>query len=559
MKQDTQERDELVFLPLGGAGEIGMNLYAYGFGAGNKKKWLLVDMGVSFAGPREPGVNVVMPDISFLEERQSDILGLMITHAHEDHIGAVSHLWSRLKMPVYASPFASLMLKGRLIEKDIYEEVRVHTFRPSDSIMLGPFSVEPFRVIHSIPEACGFILRVGGKILVHTGDWRMDEAPRMGAKMDIERLSEIGEEGCDFLICDSTNVLSDKTSLTETVVLENLAALIKKAPARVLVTTFASNVGRLSSIIMAAGKAGREIILTGRAMERVMMLVREMGMLTDLPNFVPVEDVHKLPRDKVLILCTGSQGELRAQCARIAFAEHSHIELDAGDWALFSSKTIPGNERDVAKVENAFARQGVKVITSDMAPIHETGHPRQNELAALYQVLKPSCLIPMHGEARHLYAHVQFALSQGIEKSELAFNGDVLKLSPGEPEVIDQIPMARLFEDGNIIVSEGEGAVKRRLKLAHVGCVSISIIVTDRGDLVGDVRLTCEGLPEYTLSGAVFADMLLDVVYDTFDAMPKKRRAQENELSETIRRAVRKEANYLWGKKPVTHVLVSIV
>ncbi|MGI9483865.1 MAG: ribonuclease J [Hyphomicrobiales bacterium] len=555
-KQTSAKPSELVYLPLGGAGEIGMNLYLYGYGPVHQRRWLIVDMGVKFGDERDPGIDIVLPDIQFIESERAGLEAIVLTHCHEDHFGAVAWLWDRLRCPVYASPFAAEMLRRRLLEFGLDDDFPLNIIKPGDQITLGPFGVEFIAMAHSIPEPMALAIRTDAGAVVHSGDWKIDHHDVADGAIDDNRLREIGAEGVRALICDSTNATREGSSISEADVAENLSQIIAKAEGRVLVTSFASNVARLEAVAKAAYAAGRHFVVAGRSMFRVISAARAAGYLKDVHEVLEEEDMGFLPPDKVVCLCTGSQGEDRAALARIAANAHRHITLEPGDMVIFSSKTIPGNEKSVGFLLNSLAEQGVEIITSDDALVHTSGHPRQEELRQMYDWLKPELVVPMHGEMLHMTEHAKFAAACGVPETCVARNGDMVRLAPGPGEVIDEAPAGRIHVDGKLIVSAVEGPARQRRKLGFAGAVVVSITINRKGDLASDPKAELFGLPEEDAYGVVLEDALLDVVEDTFFNIPTPARKTEEVVAEALRRAVRRECANLWGKKPQCTVLV---
>mgnify|MGYP001298486733 FL=1 len=426
------QRDELVFVPLGGVGEIGMNMAAYGFGPAHRRKWIVVDCGVSFGGPDLPGIELIMANPEFLEENADDVLALILTHSHEDHYGAVLDLWPVFDKPVYATPFTAAMLAAKRAGDGIVENVDVTIMQPGKPFDVGPFTIEPINVAHSIPESNAILITTPIGRALHTGDWKLDPTPVISAPTNFDRLKKIGEDTSSplALICDSTNATKEGESPSEQEVGDNLAKLIADAPHRVAVTTFASNVGRVVSIVRAAHKAGREVVLSGRSLHRIMGIARELGMLEGLPTLHDQDAYKSIPRDKCVLICTGSQGEARAAIARIARGDHPVIDLNADDRMIFSSWAIPGNEREVIDIQNLLIDKGVELITANDALVHVTGHPRRGELQKLYSWVKPEVLVPVHGESVHLQAHAKLGRAEGIPNVCEARNGDMVRLFP---------------------------------------------------------------------------------------------------------------------------------
>ncbi|MCZ0738493.1 ribonuclease J [Phreatobacter sp. AB_2022a] len=549
---------ELVFAPLGGVGEIGMNLSLYGYGP-MKKDWLAVDCGVAFAGPELPGVDLIMPDTRFIEAQRKQLKGLVITHAHEDHIGAIADLWPRLQCPVYATPFAAAMLEAKRFAEPGAPKVPVQVVRPGERIKLDPFEVEMVAVAHSIPESTSLAIRTPLGTVIHTGDWKIDPDPVLGDRTDAARFKAIGDEGVLALIGDSTNAVRDGTSPSETDVAAELAKIIRAAEGRVAVTTFASNVARIRSVAQAALACDRQVVLVGRAMERVVTIAREQGMLDGLPPFVGAESYGYLPRDKVVAILTGSQGEPRAALARVANDEHPEVTLTPGDTVIFSSRTIPGNEKAVGAIVNGLVKQGMKIITDRDGLVHVSGHPRRGELEQMYGWVRPAIAIPVHGEALHLADHAALARRMGVKEVLLASDGDVIRLAPGTPDVVDAIPAARLFKDGVLLVEEAARVVPERRKLGFAGIVSVAFALDDKGHLVGDIELDMAGIPETDLSGEDLGDVVADAILDCIETLPKARRRDPEAVRESVVRTIRSTLNGRWGKKPMCHVLVITV
>ncbi|MCP5084464.1 MAG: ribonuclease J, partial [Alphaproteobacteria bacterium] len=488
--------EDLVFLPLGGAGEIGMNFYLYGHGPVHKRRWLIVDMGVKFGDERDPGIDIVLPDISFLERERKNIDGIVLTHAHEDHFGGVPWLWPELKCPVFATPFTAELLRGKLIEHGLDEDFPLNVIPLGGRFSAGPFDVELVNVTHSIPEPSALAIRTPAGMVVHTGDWKIDEDPVLGHPFDKAKFKALGQEGCRALICDSTNALRDGYSPTETEVSKSLSQVIKQAKGRVAVTTFASNAGRVEAVAKAAYAADRHLIVAGRSLDRVIAAARATGYLKDVHEILGPDEFGYLPPDKVVCLCTGSQGEPRAALARIADDTHPHITLEEGDTVIYSSKTIPGNEKAVSHVANLLAAQGVEIIDSDDTLVHVTGHPRREELRQLYGWLKPELLVPMHGEMRHMTEQARFAKDCGIPSSAVAANGDMVRLVPGPGEVIDTVPAGRTHIDGRLFVPALEGPARDRRRLSFAGAAAVCVVLDNKNKIVSEPEVRLFGVPE---------------------------------------------------------------
>jgi ribonuclease J len=553
----SSSNDELVFLPLGGLGEIGMNAALYGFGPELDRRWILVDCGMGFGGEEHlPGIDLVYPDLRFIEEERHNLLGIFITHAHEDHIGALVEMWPRLRAPVYATKFAIGLLQTRRLAEADAPKIELNEITPNERLKLGPFDIEYVPVAHSIPESNALAIRTPHGLVVHTGDWKLDNTPYLGSLTSEEKFRALGDEGILALVCDSTNVVRDGVSPSEADVSRNLAQLIKDAPYRVAITTFASNVARIRSVAEAAKECGREVVVVGRAMDRVVDVANECGFLEGLPEFRSPDTFGYLPRDKVVAVLTGSQGEPRAALARIAQDEHPDIALSKGDRVIFSSRAIPGNEKEVGSIINRLIEQGIEVITDRTELVHVSGHPRRGELAQMYEWTRPRIAIPAHGEAMHLAEHAKFAHAQGVPEVVRARNGSLVRLAPGPAEIVDTIPVGRLYKDGNIVIGNGERALPERRKLAFAGIVSVAVAIDERGEIAGDPIIDTMGLPEKNRQGEDIADLIADAVGDLLDNLPKAKRRDPEAVENAIVRTVRAAVNQMWGKKPACHVLV---
>lgn len=556
-----RNRDMLVFVPLGGVGEIGMNLYLYGYGRRGAYEWLVVDMGVTFGTEYEPGIDVIMPDIRFLEEERHNISGILLTHAHEDHFGAITDLWPSLGGTlIYATPFTAEMLKSKRVEMGMNEDdLPLEVVPLGARRRIGPFDIELIDMSHSIPEPSALVIGTPLGRVLHTGDWKLDENPLTSPPTDEARLREIGREGLDVLVCDSTNAIRDGVSPSEAEVAVNLKQIIAKAPQCVAVTTFASNVARLGSVAKAARAAGRELVVVGRAMYRVIEAAQATGYLDPDLDFHEETAFDRLPRNKIVALCTGSQGEARAAMARIASGEHPNVSLKAGDWVIFSSRTIPGNEKAVGRVQNALADNKVEVLTDQDALVHVSGHPRRGELKQLYDWLKPDVAVPMHGEGRHLEAHAEFAEDLGIKDVVRARNGTLVRLLPRPAAIIDDVPVGRLYRDGTILTSADDGQVRDRRRLSFAGIVCVSLVLTSKGELVADPDVALVGLPEEDNEGIPFWEIAREAAIGTMESIPRPRRKDPALVAEAVRRGVRAAINQTWGKKPVCTVLMTVL
>jgi len=553
-----EQVNELTFAPLGGVGEIGMNLSIYGHGSRHQRSWLAVDLGVSFGDEEHlPGIETIMPDVSFLEQERRNLVGLVLTHAHEDHFGAVIDLWPRLQCPVYATKFSAALFEAKCAAERNPPKIPVTVVSSRGRIDLGPFTVEFIPVAHSIPESHALAIHAPTGTVLHTGDWKIDPTPVVGVPTDERRLRELGEAGVLALIGDSTNAVRDGRSPSEAEVAASIIELVKAAKGRVAVTTFASNVARLRAVADAARISGREVVVVGRAMERVVQVARETGYLEGVQNFRGADLFGHFPPDKVLALCTGSQGEPRAALARIANDDHPEVTLNKGDCVIFSSRTIPGNEKAVGAIINGLIMQGVEVITDRTHLVHVSGHPRRDELRDMIGWVRPQLLIPVHGEALHLFEHARLARAAGVPKALICRNGDLVKLAPGEPGIIDELPSGRLYRDGLILEDSNSRAVVERRRMAFAGCAFIAIAMTAKGELADDPEIDLVGIPEKNMAGEIIDDIVFDVVVSTVEGLPRPRRRDPDATAESVRRAVRASINEQWGKKPLclVHVL----
>ncbi len=554
-----QSSDQLVFVALGGLGEIGMNAYLYGYGPEDARQWLMVDCGITFPeGEFDPGIDVILPDVRFIEENRGDLAGLVLTHAHEDHIGAVIELWPRLRAPIYATPFTAGMLRSKLGEYGGDLNLPINVVPLDSRFKVGPFDVELVTLAHSVPEMSALAIRTGRGLVFHTGDWKLDATPLIGAPLDESRLQRLGDEGVHALIIDSTNAFREGSSPSEREVAASLAEIIKGAKGRVAVTTFSSNVARIKAVAEATRAAGRHLVVAGRALHRVIEVARETGYLPQGFKHHDQDQFGYLARDEVVLMCTGSQGESRAALARIAEEEHPDISLAKGDLVIFSSRTIPGNEKGVGRIENNLSRIGCDLLTNSDALVHVSGHPRRDELRRMYGWIRPQVVVPMHGEARHLKAQAELARALGAKVVLPVLDGEIVRLAP-DPAVIDEAPVGRLYRDGRLLVPEADGPVRARRKLAVVGIVLVTVCLSRGGEVLSEPLAVLDGVPDATADGEAMLDVVLDAVAGTLKSIPAKRRKAPELVSEAIRRAVRAAVNQAWGKKPICKVLVNVV
>ena len=552
-------REELVFVPLGGVGEIGMNLGLYGYGPPRERTWIAVDFGIAFAHEDTPGADVIFPDIAFLEEERTNLVGILITHAHEDHYGALLELWPRLRVPVYATAFTAGLLNAKRAAEPGSEVVPVTIVAPGGRFTVGPFDIEYINVAHSIPEANALAIRTPLGTVLHSGDWKLDDTPVIGQPTDEARLRAIGEEGVLALVCDSTNAYRDGRSPSEQEVAREIDEVVKLAKGRVGFTTFSSNVGRIRSIALAAAKAGREVVVVGRAIRRVLDVAGELGMLSGLPPFLEEEAFAHLPPNRVLALLTGSQGEPRAALARIAADEHRNVAFEKGDLVVFSSRAIPGNEVPINRIINALTERGVRVMTDRDRLVHVSGHPRREELRHMYGWVKPAIAVPVHGEAMHLDAHAELASEIGVETVLEIEDGSLVRLAPEPAGVIDEIPAGRLYRDGKMIGDIESLGIPARRRLAFAGHVGVAIVLDRKGELLADPDVALMGLPEQDPAGRPMEETVLNAALGAIDSIPRPRRRDPELVRDAVRRAVRAEVAAGWGKKPNCTVFLSVV
>lgn len=551
--------DELVFLPLGGSGEIGMNLNAYGYGSPDARKWIVVDIGVTFG--REdttPGVDLILPDPSFLAEQRENILGIVLTHAHEDHIGALGWLWPRLKAPVWATPFTAALVREKLRENGILEKVPLTEIPLKGKLTLGAFDIEFVTLTHSIPEPNGLAIRTPLGLIWHTGDWKIDPDPLIGETTDEATLRAMADEGVLAMVCDSTNVFVEGTAGSEAEVRAKLTDVIAGCTGRVAVTAFASNVARVETALQAARATGRTPCLVGRSMHRIFNAAKSVGLLQNVPQVIDEDEAGGLAPEHVLYLCTGSQGEARAALSRIARGEHRHVVLKPGDTVIFSSRVIPGNEMAIHNLYNAFLERGVDLITADDEHlIHVSGHPARDELKQMYQWARPRIAIPVHGEKRHIREHVKLAQALQVPETIAPKNGDLIRLAPGPVALIDEVPSGRLFVDGSVIVETEDDAIRDRKRLAAEGAVNVAIAVSAKNAIVAGPNVSVRGL---TMPDDEDLELALEDLERTAQAAFTKLNHAEREDDEAVEaslvRAVRKAAERLWKKRPLVDVTV---
>ncbi len=538
--------NELLFLALGGSGEIGMNVNLYGCNG----KWIMVDLGMTFADPAYPGIDLVLPDLSFIEERRRDLLGIVITHGHEDHIGAIPYLAADLGVPLYATPFTAALIAGKLEEEGLTKEVGLKVIDSGGSFQLGPFGLRYVPLAHSIAEANALLIDTPHGKVFHTGDWKLDAAPQIGSPTSDDAMRAIGDQGILALVCDSTNVFNPEPSGSEATVRGGLEDVVAAAKGRVVVTTFASNAARLHTLGRVARVTNRQLCVAGRSLDRILKVARSTGYLKDFPETIDFDTAMSLPRREVLIVATGGQGEDRAALARIASGEHK-IKLQEGDTVVFSSRQIPGNELAIGRIMNKLARADVKTVTERQAHVHVSGHPARPELSAMYRWIRPEILIPVHGESRHLHEHRRFALEEGIPKSIVQENGETIRLAPDGPRKIGEERVGRLILDGDVMLTADGTTMNQRRKIASSGLISVAVAIDGTNRVRGNPQIALQGIPVEE-----DRDDFLDEARDAAADGARKEGDAEDKLRENIRLAVRRCATEWTGKKPVVDVLI---
>jgi ribonuclease J len=551
------ENAELVFIPLGGVGEIGMNFALYGYGPAHAREWLVVDVGVTFPEPNHPGVDLILPDTRFIEDKLDRLRGIVITHAHEDHYGALHDIWPRLQAPVWMTPFGAGLLEAKRQSEQGAPKIPVTVYRAGEKFTVGPFEIEAIPVAHSIPEPMSLAITTPAGTVIHTGDWKIDPAPTLGPKTDEARFRAYGDKGVLALICDSTNALREGDSPSEEEVGASLKTLIEQEKGRVAITTFSSNVGRIISIARAARDAGRKCLVLGRSLKRVIEVADELGYLDGLPEFVAEEDFNYIDRRDLVIICTGSQGEPLAALAKLSRDEMKTVELNAGDTVIFSSRTIPGNEKAILEIKNRLIDLGIRIIEDGDALVHVSGHPRRSELRRMYEWVRPQIGVPVHGEAAHLVAQGSLMAMEGIRQVAQVRDGDVLRLWPGAATIIDKAPSGRLYKDGKLVGTEEAMGIRDRRKLSYAGHVVVNVVLEDRYELAGDPDIVAIGVAQTDASGEPLEDLMVDAAIGAVDSIPRQRRKDLDLVQESVRRAVRAAANQAWGKKPLVTVFVT--
>ena len=545
--------NELLFCPLGGSGEIGMNMNLFAFGKPGEHKWIMVDIGVTFADDTLPGIDLIYPDPGFIVDKKDDLLGIVLTHAHEDHIGAIAHLWPKLKCKIFATPFTAVLIKEKFKEKhiDITNDLKI--VQLNGTINLDPFKIEYITLTHSILEPNGLRIETPAGVILHTGDWKVDPNPLIGGEINSKRLKEIGDEGVLAMICDSTNVFSVGRSGSELDVRKNMLKVMTRLKKRIIVTSFASNVARMESVFYCAEKTGRQISLVGRSMHRIFKAARQCGYLKDVMEPIDPREAKKISREKIVYLCTGSQGEPLGAMMRISSYMHPDVFIEKDDAVIFSSKIIPGNEKKLYKLHNQLVKDGIEVISEESEFIHVSGHPNRDDLKDMYGWVKPKCVIPVHGEHRHMIEHISFAKELQVPYPVQVENGDIVKLYPGtKPDVYDKAPSGRLYLDGIVSVEEDSQSIKDRKNLSSSGYMEVTVMITPKGNIHKRPILTFRGLP--IVDSDEFINELEDHIENTTKTFSLNSKKQEHNLIDALKIVCRKISKEKTGKKPFTNI-----
>ncbi len=546
-------KDELLFCPLGGSGEIGMNMNLFAYGKPDNQKWIIVDLGVTFADDTVPGVDIIYPDPGFIIDKKDDLLGIVLTHAHEDHIGAIAHVWPKLKCKIYATPFTSVLITEKFKEKRIDITGFLKIVELNSTINLDPFKIEFVTLTHSILEPNGLRIQTPAGNILHTGDWKCDPDPLIGGNINSERLKEIGNEGVLAMICDSTNVFSAGRAGSELVVRKNLLKIFQRLKKRVIVTSFASNVARMESVFYCAEQTGRHISLVGRSMHRIFKAARQCGYLKNVIDPLDPRDAKNISREKIVYLCTGSQGEPMGAMNRIVRYTHPDVFIERNDAVIFSSKIIPGNEKKLYKLHNNLVKEGIEVISEDNEYIHVSGHPNREDLRDMYNWVKPKAVIPVHGEHRHMIEHIEFAKEMQVKYPVQVENGDIVRIYPGEkPEVYDKAPSGRIYLDGNVPVEEDSRSIKERRNISSNGFLEATIMITPKGNIHNKPLVTFRGLPVYENDDFIYG--LEEEIERTVKTFSLNNAKQQDNLIDALKITCRKFSKEKTGKKPLTNI-----
>ncbi len=546
-------KEELLFCPLGGSGEIGMNLNLYAYGKPDNQKWIIVDVGVTFADDSIPGIDLIYPDPGFIVDKKDDVLGIVLTHAHEDHIGAIAHIWPKLKCNIYATPFTAVLVREKFKEKKIDISSNLKIVELNGTLNLDPFNIEFVTLTHSIIEPNGLKINTPSGTVLHTGDWKCDPNPLIGNKIDEKKLKQIGDEGVLAMICDSTNVFSMGRAGSEMDVRKNMLNLIQGLKKRVIVTSFASNVARMESVFYCAEQTKRQISLVGRSMHRIFKAAKECGYLKNIIEPIDPRDAKNIGRDKIIYLCTGSQGEPMGAMMRVANNVHPDVYLEKGDAVIFSSKIIPGNEKKLYKLHNQLVKEGIEVISEENEFIHVSGHPNREDLRDMYNWIRPQSIIPVHGEHRHMLEHIKFAKEMQVPYPVTVENGDIVKLFPGDkPEVYDKAPSGRLYLDGNIAVEEDSRSIKERRNISANGILDVTILITPKGNIHNKPIFNYSGLPIENEEDYKYE--LENIVERTARTFSLNNLSQKDNIIDAIKISCRKATKEITGKKPLTSI-----
>ena len=549
-------KEELIFCPLGGSGQIGGNMNLYAYGNNENQKWIIIDTGVSFADDTVPGVDLIYPDPGFIIDKKDDLLGIVLTHAHEDHIGAISHIWPDLKCSIYATPFTAVLIKEKFREKKIDITPFLKIVKLSGSIKLGPFDIEFINLTHSILEPNGLSIKTPAGTVLHTGDWKIDPNPLIGDKINEKKLREIGDSKVLSMICDSTNIFNPGRAGSESDVRESLLKIMSLKSKRIIITSFASNVARMESVFYCAEKIGRDVSLVGRSMNRIFKAAKQCGYLANINNPIDPRDSKKFPREKIVYLCTGSQGEPMGAMKRIIKGIHPDVHIEKGDAVIFSSKIIPGNEKKLYSLHNDIVRQDIELITEETDFVHVSGHPNRDDLKDMYNWVKPKSIIPVHGEHRHMNEHIKFAKEMQIPHALRIEDGDIVKIYPGEsPEIVDKAPSGKMYLDGNIAVGENSQSIKERKNLSQNGYLEITLILSNSGKLTKPI-ISYRGIPENSFDERIIFEME-DEIFNTCRTFSMKNKSQEKNLIESVKQNCRKIVKDKTGKKPFTNINIA--
>ena len=545
---------ELVYCSLGGAGEIGMNLNLFGYGKPGEYKWIIVDIGVTFSDDNIPGIEVILPNPEFIADQKENLLGIVLTHAHEDHVGAIAHLWPMLECPIYATPFTAAIVREKFKELKINIGSHLKIVKLGGNVKLGAFDIDYVTLTHSILEPNGLAITTPEGVVLHTADWKIDDDPLIGEKTDIKKLTEIGKKGVLAMVCDSTNIFNLGSSGSESLVRTGLFTVLEKMKNRIVITSFASNVARMETVFKVAEKIGRQVCLVGRSMNRIYQLARQCNYLQDIKVPIDVRDSKKIPKNKIVFLCTGSQGEQRAALARIANGTHPDLQLEKDDNVIFSSRIIPGNEKRLFKIFNDFSKNDINVLSEENSMIHVSGHPAREDLKKMYNWIKPKILIPVHGEQRHMAEHINFAKEMGVKFPIKVSNGEIIRLSPGEPKVVDKVTWGRVYLDGKVLIDNDSPVLKERRNMAANGYMEITVLISKNGQIKNNPVITIKGIPLIDEDASEIEYDLEDIVMDTCKTFNLNNSKQEKNLIDTLKGNCRKLINDKSGKKPLVNI-----